>query len=121
MTDGLHALIIEDEIIAGVGMQLVLSDMGFVSFAFAGTEYQALEQARLRRPDLVTVDVGLLDGDGRAAAAAIRRSIGPAPMVYVTGDIRALEHDPDAVVVEKPYTPVDMARAFQRAQAAMGA
>jgi CheY-like chemotaxis protein len=120
MTDGLHALIIEDEIIAGVGMQLVLTDMGFDSFAFAGTAYQALEQARLRKPDLVTVDVGLLDGDGITAAREICRSIGPAPTVYVTGDIRALADQPDAVVVEKPYTAHDMAKAYHRAQAALG-
>jgi CheY-like chemotaxis protein len=119
MTDGLHALIIEDEIIAGVGMQLVLSDMGFDSFAFAGTAHQAIEQALLRRPDLMTVDVGLLDGDGLSAAREIRRSIGPAPTIYVTGDARALVHYPDAVVVEKPFSPIDMARAYRQAQAAM--
>jgi len=121
MSDGLHALIIEDEIIAGVGMQLVLSDMGFQSFAFAGTAYQAIEQARRRRPDLVTVDVGLLDGDGVSAAREIERTIGPSPIIYVTGDVRALAHEPGAIVVEKPFTSLDMARAYVRAQAAIGA
>ncbi len=119
MTQGLHALIIEDEIIAGFGMQIILSDMGFDSFAFAGTAHQAIEQALLRRPDLMTVDVGLLDGDGLAAAREIRRTLGPSPTVYVTGDARALVHHPDAVVVEKPFSPIDMARAYERAQAAV--
>jgi len=116
MDQGLHALIIEDEIIAGVGMQLVLSDLGFDSFAFAGTAHQALEQALIRTPDLVTVDVRLLDGDGVEAARQIHRLIGPAPTVYVTGDPKALAGRVDAVVVEKPYGPEDMARAFQRAR-----
>ncbi len=116
MHQGLHALIIEDEIIAGVGMQLVLSDLGFDSFAFAGTANQALEQALLRKPDLVTVDVRLLAGDGIEAAHRIFGAIGRAPTVYVTGDPKALAHRPDAVVVEKPYGPADMARAYERAR-----
>jgi len=116
MRPGLHALIIEDEIIAGVGMQLVLSDLGFDSFAFAGTANQAVEQALIRRPDLVTVDVRLLDGDGVAAAEQISRTIGPSPTVFVTGDPKALANRPGAVVVEKPYGPADMARAYERAR-----
>ncbi len=116
MLQGLHALIIEDEIIAGVGMQLVLSELGFDSFAFAGTAHQALEQALIRAPDLLTVDVRLLDGDGVAAAREIYRMIGPSPTVYVTGDARALAGQTDAVVVEKPYGPGDMARAYKRAR-----
>ena len=116
MSRGLHALIVEDEIIAGVGMQLVLGDLGFESFAFSGTATQAVEQALLRRPDLVTMDERLLHGDGLEAAARIRGAIGSAPTVFVTGDARALKDDPAAVVVEKPYGPADMARAFARAR-----
>ena len=67
-----HALIIEDDMIVGLGMQSVLDEIGFGSFAFASTARQALEQARLRRPDLVTVDIGLLDGDGLAASRALQ-------------------------------------------------
>lgn len=117
MTKGLHALIIEDEIIAGVGMQLTLSDLGFDSFAFAGTAYQALEQALIRRPDLVTVDVRLLDGDGVEAARMIQDAVGPAPTIYVTGDPAALAGRSQAIVVEKPFSLVDMARAYERARA----
>lgn len=116
MTQSLHALIIEDEIISGIGMQLVLADLGFDSFAFAGTAGQALEQAMIRKPDLLTVDLGLLDGDGLSAAREIHRAVGPSPTVFVTGDARALADQPHAVVVEKPYGPGDMARAYERAR-----
>ena len=121
MRDGRHALIVEDEILIGVGMQMALSAMGFDSFAFAGTAYQAVEQAKRRRPDLVTIDVGLLDGDGLSAAREIERQVGRSPIVFVTGDAQALAGQPDAVVVEKPFTPLDLARAYARAQAAMRA
>ena len=121
MTD-LHALIIEDEMITGVGMQFMLSDLGFGSFAFAGTEVQAMEQAMIRRPDLITVDVGLLDGDGLSAVRAIRRAMGRVPTLYVTGDPRAVHlsrraDDGEMVVVEKPFMPDDLADAFARLQA----
>lgn len=116
----LHALIIEDDMIIGVGMQFMLSDLGFASFAFAGTQTQAMEQALIRRPDLITVDVALLDGDGVAAARAIRRALGPVPTLYVTGDPKAVdrawrdEEDDEPVVVEKPFVPTDLAVALTR-------
>ena len=122
MTDALHALIIEDEMITGVGMQFMLTDFGFASFAFAGTQAQAMEQALIRRPDLITVDVGLLDGDGLAAARAIHRAVGQVPTLYVTGDPRAVhqsrhEDDGEIVVVEKPFMPEELASAYARLQA----
>ena len=122
MPQDLHALIIEDEMITGVGMQFMLSDLGFASFAFAGTQAQAMEQALLRRPDLVTVDVGLLDGDGLSAVRAIRRVIGRLPTLYVTGDPRAVreareQEDGEMVVVEKPFMPSDLASAYARLKA----
>jgi len=116
MADGRHVLIIEDEMLVGMSVFQCLSDMGFESFAFAGTESQALQQARLRRPDLVTVDVRLLDGDGRAAANTLMREIGQVPTIYVTGDPRALDGTPGAVIVEKPFGTRDFQAACRRLQ-----
>ncbi len=121
MASGLHALIIEDEIIVGYDVQLALSDLGFESFAFASTLVQALEQARLRRPDLMTVDLGLLDGDGIEAAGQIHRAVGPTPTIYVTGQPRELARHPHAVVVEKPFAPHDLALAYERVRQRMTA
>ncbi len=114
---GLHALIIEDELITGMGLQVLLSDLGFTSFAFASAQGQALEQARLRRPDLLTVDVGLLDGDGVAAAHAIFADVGVLPTIYVTGQAQTLAAFDPAVVLEKPIGAADLARAFAAARA----
>ncbi len=114
MANGLHVLIIEDEMLVGMDMVHCLTDIGFDSFAFAGTEAQAMEQARLRRPDLVTVDVGLLDGDGRSAAGALTEELGDLAVIYVTGDPRALAGDPNAVIVEKPFGRSDLEAACRR-------
>ena len=107
-----HALIIEDEMIVGMGMQSVLAEIGFGSFAFASTAYQALEQARLRRPDLVTADIGLLDGDGLAACRALQAEFGPLPIIYVTGQAADLDQEPGLTVVAKPFTAADIVSAY---------
>jgi response regulator NasT len=116
MANGLHVLIIEDEMLVGMDMVHHLSGIGFDSFAFAGTEAQALEQARLKRPDLVTVDVRLLDGDGRSAAGALEREHGELAVIYVTGDPKALADAPDLVVVEKPFGRPELEAACRRLQ-----
>jgi CheY-like chemotaxis protein len=116
MANELHVLIIEDEMLIGMDVFHCLSEFGFSTFAFAGTEAQALEQARLRKPDLVTVDVRLLNGDGLAAAGSLAREHGDLPTIYVTADPRALAHKPDAVVVEKPFVARDFAVACRRLQ-----
>jgi CheY-like chemotaxis protein len=114
---GLHALIVEDELLVALGLQSMLGELGFDSFAFAGTARQALEQARLHIPDLMTVDVGLLDGDGFQAVDAINAACGPVAAIYVTGDGAASSRRPDAVVLEKPVAPHALASALSRARA----
>jgi two-component system, response regulator PdtaR len=106
-----HALIIEDEMLVGMDMQSVLSEIGFDSFAFASTALQALHQARLRRPDLVTADIALLDGDGLEACQALVAECGPLPIIYVTGQPE-LTGEQGRTVVPKPYTPADIAKAY---------
>lgn len=113
-TDGLHALIVEDELLAGMGLQSMLSRMGYDSFAFASTEAQALEQARLHRPDLVTVDLSLLAGDGLQAARTIVDAVGPVAMMFVTGDPKGVDGLDGATVVGKPVTPGVLAAAIDR-------
>lgn len=112
-----HALIIEDELISALALQNQLIDLGYRSFAFAGAERQAVEQARLQCPDLVTVDVGLLDGSGIDAIDTILQDCGPLPVVYVTGDGGSLRGREEAVVVEKPVSNAALAHAVVRAKA----
>ena len=107
-----HALIIEDEILVGLDMQSMLAGIGFGSFAFASTANQALQQARLRRPDLVTADLGLLDGDGLAACRILQEEFGPLPVIFVTGQAAELDQEPGLTVVAKPFTAADIATAY---------
>ena len=121
MTEGSrHALIIEDEMVIGIGMQMALSEIGFDSFAFASTASQALEQARLRRPDLVTADIGLLDGDGMEACRELQSQCGPLAIIYVTGQDHQLLRQSGVTVVPKPFTAADIATAYAAASAPTG-
>lgn len=117
---GGHALIVEDELLIGIGLQAMLADQGFGSFAFASTARQALEQAQVRCPDLVTVDLGLLDGDGFEAVEAISAFCGPVPMVFVTGNAVAAAARTNAVVLEKPVFPLTLAQAVAKARDQVG-
>ena len=112
---GGHVLIVEDELVIGLGIQALLEPMGFSTFAFASTGGQALEAVRTRRPDLVTIDVGLLDGDGVDAARAIARACAGVPIVFVTGSPGAVAHLADAVVLEKPVEQAQLAQAIAQA------
>ena len=117
----LHALIVEDELLIGLELQTQLAELGFGSFAFAGTARQAVEQACLQCPDLVTLDMILLDGDGGEAADAIGAACGPVPLIYVTGDAKsATARRPQAVVLEKPVVTAALAAALFRARAQLG-
>lgn len=115
---GAHVLIVEDDLVSGLGVQHLLEDLGYSSFAFAGTGAQAGEQAGLRRPDLLTVDLGLLDGDGLEACRQVEAACGKVPVVFVTGSPERVELE-GAVVVEKPVTPSALAQAVDRARAAL--
>ena len=109
-----HALIIEDDLVVGLDLQDVLGGLGFGSFAFASTGRQAVEQANLRRPDLITADLELLDGDGRAACLELEAAWGKLPIIYVTGSAGRLDGDHGLTVVAKPFSPADIAQALGR-------
>ncbi len=111
-----HALIVEDELIIALGLQAQLSDLGFKSFSFASAVRQAVEQAELVCPDLVTVDVGLLDGSGLDAVEAILQVCGPLPVIYITGDRTAAPHGAPVVVLEKPVSDHALSEALRHAR-----
>lgn len=110
-----HALIIEDELIVALDLQAQLIELGYDSFSFAATEAQALEQARLACPDLITADMGLLAGDGALAVEAILAECGPTPVIYISGDRQRLDRLIGQATIEKPVTPNLLAEAVQQA------
>lgn len=114
--DQRHALIIEDDLLTGLDLQAMLQPLGYGSFAFASTAQQALEQAILRAPDLATIDLGLLDGDGMEAARAVQSVCSDVVTIFITGDPQSVEESARGrTVLSKPVTALDLRRALAAA------
>lgn len=112
----LHALIIEDEVLIALEIQGQLHDLGYDSFDFAVSPYEALACARARRPDLVTADFRILAGTGVQAVELVVEVCGPLPVIYITANVEQVR-DCGAPVVEKPIDARKLAAACAAAQA----
>lgn len=94
-------------------LEVLLAELGFVSFDIADTPEDALACARAHRPDLITADYRIFRGTGVAAVEMIVRAVGEAPVIYVTGN--AGQFDPGGrAVVDKPISPRALAAACAR-------
>lgn len=117
----MHVLIIEDDPLTALLLSELLTALGARSLDLAATEAQAVQLASERPPDLVTADVRLEHGDGRAAVAAITRQSG-VPFVFVTGNPEAVEAELRPVTVTKPFSEPELhtaiATAFTRSRTA---
>lgn len=108
-----HALIIEDEELVASTMIDLLNDLGVESCAVAATEAEAVAAAMQERPDLVTVDVSLKQGNGIDAVRKIRGTLGSLPVLYVTATPMALVEDREAIALRKPFTRDAFANAIE--------
>lgn len=108
-----HVLIIEDEMLAAFDIQGTLKPVGATSFAFADNEREALDQARLRRPDVIISDFMLIEGSGPAAVRTIRAELGDIPVIFVTAIPEYLEEGDDVLVVEKPFSQQQLTGLFK--------
>jgi len=109
-----HVLIIEDEALLALDLQCFLEELGADSCSLAETEHEAVQLALNRPPDLITADVNLRDGTGPAAVDAIRSSIGPVPVVYITGSkAEDIAVDDRTHLVKKPILWLELVEAVE--------
>ncbi len=114
-----RVLVIDDSLDYVRSMVLLLRSMGHcANFAINATA--ATEVARSFQPDVVLLDVGLPDGDGRLLAAQLRREagLGDVRIVCVTGRVqedprRSLEAGCDAHFL-KPLDSATLERELAR-------
>jgi DNA-binding response OmpR family regulator len=114
---GLRVLVVEDDELIGMLLAEILTKAGYDVGTVEATEAGAVAAAASRRPGLMIVDIGLRNGSGFAAVEDILRA-GFIPHLFISGDIseiRALK--PAAVVIQKPFREVDLARAIGQALA----
>ncbi len=111
---GMHALIIEDEILIALELEMLLGDLGFSSCEIADSPAQAVASAIAHQPDLVTADFRIVGGTGVEAVAAIAAAVGVRPVVYVTGNEDMVKGQ-GWPVVNKPIAASALAQACARA------
>jgi signal transduction histidine kinase/CheY-like chemotaxis protein len=83
---GCNVLVVDDERSVRMGMRILLEELGCRCLEAASAD-EALQQARLHRPDVILADLRLRNGE--TGIAAIRRvvdAIGPTPALLVSGD-----------------------------------
>lgn len=110
-----HVLIIEDEFLIAMTIQDLLEAEGATSFDIAVTEAEAMDAASVRRPDLITSDVKLIEGTGPAAVEAIHRQIGYVPVIFISAtpeDCKPCE--PPGIILRKPLRQGALVNAFHR-------
>ena len=78
-------LIVEDESLVALDMERLVSEAGYDVLAVVDTERDAITEAERLQPDVILMDVALRQGDGIAAAVAIR-SRRDVPVVFVSGN-----------------------------------
>lgn len=109
-----HVLIIEDEALIALDLQDILAATGATTFAFAETEQEAIDAARLRRPDVITSDVMLREGTGPRAVETILDEMGPVPVIFITATPHAcLPCHAPARILSKPVTDAAVRQAFR--------
>ncbi len=108
----LSVLIVEDEVIIGLLLGDLLTDMGHEVCAIATTASEAVAASLKYRPGLMIVDVNLGADSGIAAADAIR-AVARIPCIFVSGDeaVLATLASRDEVM-PKPYQQRDVERAI---------
>jgi CheY-like chemotaxis protein len=110
-----HVLIIEDEPIIAMNIHCFLEEIGADSADIAETEDEALAMACEHRPDLITADFSLREGNGPHAVSRIRSDVGEVPVIYITGQPeRCASDDADDVAISKPIMWLQVAQAVRQ-------
>lgn len=112
-----HVLIIEDEMLIALEIENLLQEIGFGTFDIADSPERALASALAHRPDLITADVRIIGGTGVEAVDAIMGSLGPVPVVFVTGNVDDLADQDPFALVEKPISLHSLATACEHVRA----
>ena len=110
-----HVLIIEDEPFTAMSIQLMLEDVGAMSFDVALTQADAVMTAIASPPGLITSDVRLIEGTGPLAVAEIHKLLGPVPVIFISATPAECHPcNPPGVVLSKPIRESALKQAFRR-------
>lgn len=104
-------LIVDDDPIVAAGLTLML-DSTAIATRLAASGMEAIDAAASWRPDLVILDIGLPDADGREICDAIRASRA-VPVILVSGHVTEIEPADGVTFLRKPFGSEDLFNAMQ--------
>jgi len=110
-------LVVDDNVDAAEMLAITLQQAGHdVAIAFSGPE--ALDTARVFRPEVAVLDIGLPGMDGYELARTLRRDMGPLPLIALSGfgqegDRKRSREAGFDVHLVKPIAPDDLEAAIQ--------
>jgi CheY-like chemotaxis protein len=108
------AVIVEDELLFAQALTAFLEDLGYQVLATADGEEGTVQVVCERRPDVVLMDLKLLDGNGVGAAVMIRANF-KVPIIFctsyaATGAIQlAVQSLGNAALIGKPFDEAELA------------
>jgi DNA-binding response OmpR family regulator len=105
-------LIVEDQILLGMGLKDELEDCGYRVLKLATRNGEAMSLARADKPDLALVNIHLAGGDDGVELARELRAFA-VPVMFISGQgDKAREGKAFAIAsLSKPYSPADMVAA----------
>ena len=107
------AIIVEDDLLFAEALTAFVEDLGYRVLARADTEQSAIDVVCERQPDVVLMDVKLIDGNGVGAAIMIRESTN-VPIVFcsayatdgaIQSAVRAVRN---TALVGKPFDETEL-------------
>jgi len=108
------AVIVEDELLFTQALTAFVEDLGYQVLATADTEQGAIEVVREHQPDVVLMDVQLMNGNGVGAAIMIRESSN-VPIVFSSSYAAngvvwsAVQAVRNAELIGKPFDETELA------------
>lgn len=110
-----YALVVEDNQLVAMMVEEELIDHGYATIDVATSQEQAIEYARIRCPDLITVDDKLDSGTGVETIMEICRDQA-IPVVFITAAPDAVKAVfPEAIIIPKPFSRPQIAAAIEAA------
>lgn len=115
----IRVLIVDDNDIARTMIREVLQSSGHQAVAEAESMDEALKAYEAHKPDLVTLDLSLVAGDGLAVLKAVRRMDGQAKVLVISGNSQKKIREQVLAAgacgfIEKPFENKDLLNAVSR-------
>ena len=115
MSDPLRVLIVEDEVMLAMAMEDLLEDAGHVVVGTAASKADAIAAADATSPDLVFVDIHLLDGPTGLEIAEHLRETEGTMVVFMTANAKKVPDDFVGAmgIIAKPYSQSGIAASIR--------